>query len=75
MVQTVATMISLLIAVGATAVMAASIAEDWTALHRALAPAAARGRALPPRTRQLVPARRARIVRISVPSSPLRAAA
>lgn len=75
MVQTVATMISLLLTIGAIGVIAASIAEDWAALQRALVPATSRVPVLPPRTRQLEPARRARIVRFTAPSSPLRAAA
>ncbi len=76
MVQTVATMISLLMAIGAVAVIAASIADDWAALHRALAPIGVGfASSLPPRTRRLVPAPRARIVRVSAPPSALRAAA
>jgi hypothetical protein len=67
MVQTFATLASLLIGIAALAVIAFSIAEDWAALKRALGIGAFSSTPpLPPRTRQIICARRARIVRLSV---------
>jgi hypothetical protein len=76
MVQIVATLASLLIAISAVTVIGLSLAEDWDALKRALL-----GRAtfdsppLPPRTYQVASARRARIVRMTPGESPVRVAA
>ncbi len=76
MVQTVATLISLLLSASALTVIGFSVADDWDALKRALGlHASSTTPPLPPRTRQLAPARRARMVRMSVEASPLRAAA
>lgn len=76
MLQLVATMISLLLAIGAGSLIAATLADDWPTLRHALgfrdSDAVA---ALPRRTRQLVAVRRARIVRVSPAWAPLRAAA
>ncbi len=76
MVQIVATLISLLLGASALMVIGLSLADDWDALTRAFGLRAFSGTPpLPPRTRQLAPARRARIVRMSAEASPLRAAA
>lgn len=76
MVQTVATLISLLLGISGLAAIVLSLAEEWDAVKRAFL---RNGRSttppLPPRTRQLAPARRARIVRITPEASPWRAAA
>lgn len=76
MVQTVATLISLLLTASALVVIGFSVADDWETLksalgfgHSSMTPP------LPPRTRQVAPARRARMIRMSAESSPLRAAA
>ena len=75
MVQVVATLVSLLVGLAALGVIGVSLAEDWDALKRALGVHDPRhAMALPPRTRQLAPARRARIVRI-MPSEARRAVA
>ena len=69
MVQTVATLVSLLIGISALAVIAFSLAEDWTALKRALGFGAfSTTPPLPPKTRQIISPRRARMVRLSVDS-------
>lgn len=76
MLQTVATLFSLLFASGAMAIIVASVADDWVALRRALAGHdAAFASALPARTRQLKPARRARMIRFSPEAVPQRAVA
>jgi hypothetical protein len=76
MVQTVATLVSLLIGFSALAVIAFSLAEDWSAFKRALGlGAVSTTPPLPPRTRQIISARRARIVRLSVDSQAWRRAA
>lgn len=76
MVQTVATLISLLAGASALSVIGFSLVEEWDALTRAL------GRATPPlaaplprHVRQIAPARRARMVRLTPSALPLRAAA
>jgi hypothetical protein len=75
MVQIVATLASLLLAISALMVIGLSLAEDWDALKRALGrQTSSMTPPLPPHTRQLTPARRARIVRMSA-ESPVRAAA
>lgn len=76
MVQTVATLISLLLGASALTVIGFSVADDWDGLARALGfRNASTTPPLPPRTRQLAPARRARFVRLPAEASPLRAAA
>jgi len=75
MLQTVATIISLLLAFGATAIIWASIADDWEALCSALGRTSpTRGSALPPHVHAR-PTRPARVVRINSRAVPLRAAA
>ena len=75
MLQTVATMVSLLLAIGAVAIIAASIAEDRDAMLRALgfAPAGA-APILPPQAPARL-ARRARVLRVRPQAASLRAAA
>lgn len=76
MLQTVATLLSLLLAGGALAVIVASLADEWTALRHALAgQQAGLVPALPARTRQVKSARRARFVRINPEALMRRAAA
>ena len=75
MVQMVTTLVSLLAGLSALGVIGLSLAEDWDALKRALGVHNGRQMTpLPPHTRQLAPARRARMVRIT-PSEALRAVA
>ena len=74
MLQTVATIISLLLAFGAVAIIWASIADDWEALRAALGLVPAQKESpLPPHIRAKV-ARRARVFRVS-PAVAQRAAA
>jgi hypothetical protein len=76
MVQTVATLASLLIGISALAVIVLSLAEEWAALKRALGLGAfSSAPSLPPRTRQIITPRRARIVRLSVEPQAWRRAA
>lgn len=76
MVQIVATLISLLLGASALLVIGFSLADDWDALKGALGfRTASATPPLPPRTRQITPARRARIIRLSAEASPLRVAA
>jgi hypothetical protein len=76
MVQIVATLASLLIGISALAVIVLSLAEEWDAVKRALLrPAHSTTPPLPPRTRMLAPARRARMMRVTPEASSLRAAA
>lgn len=76
MVQTVATLFSVLLGLSALAVIGFSLFEEWDILKRTVRPAMpVAGRNLPARTRQIAPARRARMVRINVETSPRRAAA
>ena len=73
MLQSVATLISLLIAAGALAMMVAVLADDWRLVVRALRPRARLTVApLPVRTR-VAADRRAHVVRVSSQSAPLRA--
>jgi hypothetical protein len=76
MVQIVATLISLLLGASALIVIGFSVADDWDALKQALGfRISSATPQLPPRTRQITPARRARIIRLSVEALPQRAAA
>ena len=75
MLQTVATIISLLLAFGAVAIIWASIADDWEALRAALGIVPAQNEApLPPHVRAKA-ARRARVLRVSPRTVPQRVAA
>ena len=65
MVQIVATLASLLIGMAALAVIALTMAEEWDAFVAAIGLGTRSATPpLPPRTRQLTPARRARMVRL-----------
>ena len=75
MLQTVATIISLLLAFGAVAIIWASIADDWEALSAALGLVPAQNPApLPPHFRAKT-AQRTRVLRVSPRTASLRAAA
>ena len=75
MLHNVATIISLVLAFGAIALIWASIADDWEALRCALQPTSpTRGSALPPRVHARS-ARRARVLGIRPQAVSLRAAA
>ena len=75
MLQSVATLISVFIAIGMVAVIAAILSDDWAAVARALGwRTAPRVAAFHPRSR--VDGRaRVRVVRVSSQSAPMRAAA
>ena len=76
MIQTISTMVSLMLGVGGAGVIAAALIEDWQALRHALAPIAGGSLPpLPPHTRRIAGARPARMIRLTPASSPLRAAA
>ena len=75
MLQTVATIISLLLAFGATAIIWASIADDWESLRSALDRGQPRdSAALPPRIHAKA-VRRTPVLRLSPRAVSLRAAA
>ena len=75
MLQTVATITSLLLAVGAIAIITASIADDWDALRAALGlDVVGKTAPLPPHFRAKA-ARRARVLRVSPRTVSQRAAA
>jgi len=75
MLQTVATIISLLLALGAVAIIAASIADDWEAMMNALglSPAPGSVPSLPQARARL--ARRVHVLRVKPQAVSLRAAA
>jgi len=75
MLQTVATLVSLLLAFGAVAIIATSIADDWHAMLNALglSPTARIASSLPQTQSRL--ARRARVLRVRPQAMSLRAAA
>jgi hypothetical protein len=76
MVQTVTTLITLLLGGSAVTVIGLSVTDDWDAFKRALGfRIRSASPPLPPRTRQIAPARRARFVKLPSEVSPLRAAA
>jgi hypothetical protein len=67
---------SLLLSASALFVIGFSVADDWDAMKQALGLRLSSATPqLPPRTRQIASARRARIVRLSAEASPQRAAA
>jgi hypothetical protein len=78
MLQTVATLGSMILLIGGCGVIAASLSQEWSLMIDVLArrarPAPA-STALPPRGRPITIARQVRVVRISRSSVPLRAAA
>lgn len=76
MLQTVATMISMMMAGGGALVIAVSLAEEWEAMHRAmLGGSAVQPGRLPARTRRIASPRRARMVRFTPETAPSRAVA
>lgn len=74
MLQTVATIISLLLAFGAVAIIAASIADDWDRMLNALGLSTDNAAPALPQARARI-ARRARVLRVRPQAASLRAAA
>ena len=75
MVETVTTMVSLLLSAGAAGVIGVSIWDDRQALRRALTCSGSAMRALPPHTRRVAGPRPARFIRLQGSAALLRAAA
>lgn len=75
MLQSVATLISVLIAAGMVAVIAAVLADDWLAVMRALGVQASLPNMALPTVRTPTGDRRARVVRVSSQSVRVRVAA
>ena len=76
MLQTVATMVSLILAGCGMLVIGASLADNWGEMVRALGfVSPVRFAALPPRTHKVAAPRKARIVRVSPSRLPQRAVA
>jgi hypothetical protein len=75
MLQSVATLISLFLATGMMAVIAAVLADDWLAVTRALAGRTSTVDMATVRASRSSGCRRARVLRVRSQSAPLRAAA
>jgi hypothetical protein len=75
MLQSVATLISVFIAVGMVAVISAILADDWVAVARALGRRAQPRPAIFPAQSRADGRAKVRVVRVSSQSAPMRAAA
>ena len=75
MIETVTTMVSLILSAGAVGIIGGSMWEDRQALRRALVCSGTGLKALPPHTHRVAGPRPARFIRLQISSAPLRVAA
>lgn len=75
MIETLTTMVSLILSAGAAGVIGHAMWEDRQSLRRALACPGGVSRTLPPHTHQVAGPRRARFITVRTASEPLRVAA